>query len=1026
MKTSLSHLRLIILALVLAVALRAGTPENIPIWAAARGGLVVQVGMEGPFTAERIAATMKKRAMLIQVLDTDAANVHALRAELVVLGIHGAATVRAFDAKTLPYIDNTVNMLVLADAAGLADQEILRVLAPRGEAIFVRDSRRLAKPVPASSDEWTHFLRAPDNNAVSHDRAVGFPRRIQWIAGPTYSRHHDKMASLSAMVTANGRLFSIEDLGPPLSIRLPPDWHLIARDACNGVQLWEIPMKRWPRPDKIGFRSGPIQLPRRLVAAGDRVYAATELGGPLRCLNAADGQVVMTYADTEGVEEILLSDDTLYLVKATDGKQVMALDARSGALHWRAQQDAIQPASLTVGHERLFLHNGKSVVALNRADGAQVWQRPLPSVEQRPVWMSPTVVYHQGVVLCADRATELPEYWKKNAKLAQGLRKHGGPSRLTALAADSGAELWHAEASECFHGAPDVFVINGLVWAAQGPARYFYEPLRPFLEKEVGSDFYIETLTGRDPRTGKIIKTVEAPEAFTLAHHHRCYRNKATERFLILGRTGIDMIDLEGELSMRHNWTRGICQYGVMPANGLLYVPPHACACYNASKLNGFFTYSSSRTTGWETDAANRQRLVKGPAFEQRGRAIGADDWPTYRGDNARSGQGVAAVADDPQPVWSRALGSRLSAPISADGKVFVCAVDRHQVMALDLSSGATCWTFTTGGRVDSPPTYWQGRVIFGSADGTVQCLSAADGKLVWRYDAAPSQRMLVVREQLESPWPVPGSVLVRDNVVYTLAGRSSMIDGGVVFLALDARTGEQRIRRLIYDRDPETGRQKVDDQDSLHLSGLLYDIPASVGDALFWRRTCLTPDGEYAASIPPHLFSPGGLLDDAWWHRYSMTYGNTFRDGPGGGVFTRTGLAPFGRLMVHAKDRVYSYGEVTYGRFRLACSSKNPKDKKDTIWDQARCPVLVSAMALVRAKVDGQRLLLAGPPSSAIGKLDVLQGKEGGLLVVVDAESGAFLSKKTTKVIPVFDGMCAAHGRIVLSTTSGAVMAFE
>ena len=65
------------------------------------------------------------------------------------------------------------------------------------------------------------------------------------------------------------------------------------------------------------------------------------------------------------------------------------------------------------------------------------------------------------------------------------------------------------------------------------------------------------------------------------------------EAFQPLIKLGVAAILFEGGLSLRHNWTRGMCQYGVMPANGLLYTPPHPCACYNASKLNGFFAYSS-------------------------------------------------------------------------------------------------------------------------------------------------------------------------------------------------------------------------------------------------------------------------------------------------------------------------------------------------------------------------------------------------------------------------------------------------
>ena len=41
------------------------------------------------------------------------------------------------------------------------------------------------------------------------------------------------------MVTAKGRLFYVIDDGVRASMIMPPDWKLVARDAFNGVLLWE-------------------------------------------------------------------------------------------------------------------------------------------------------------------------------------------------------------------------------------------------------------------------------------------------------------------------------------------------------------------------------------------------------------------------------------------------------------------------------------------------------------------------------------------------------------------------------------------------------------------------------------------------------------------------------------------------------------------------------------------------------------------------------------------------------------------
>ena len=75
-------------------------------------------------------------------------------------------------------------------------------------------------------------------------------------------------------------------------------------------------------------------------------------------------------------------------------------------------------------------------------------------------------------------------------------------------------------------------------------------------------------------------------------------------------------------------------------------------------------------------------------------------------------------------------MGGKLTSPVIAEGKVFVAAVDSIRFMRWTQQTGRRQWQFTAGRRVDSPPTIWQGRVLFGSRDGFVYCLRASDGVL--------------------------------------------------------------------------------------------------------------------------------------------------------------------------------------------------------------------------------------------------------------------------------------------------------
>ena len=80
---------------------------------------------------------------------------------------------------------------------------------------------------------------------------------------------------------------------------------------------------------------------------------------------------------------------------------------------------------------------------------------------------------------------------------------------------------------------------------------------------------------------------------------------------------------------------------------------------------------------------------------------------------------------------------------------------------------------------------------IFGCADGWVHAVRLSDGALVWKFFAAPADVKTVALNQVESLWPVHGSVLILDGVAYCSAGRSTWLDGGIWLWGLDPATGK-------------------------------------------------------------------------------------------------------------------------------------------------------------------------------------------------------------------------------------------
>ena len=85
------------------------------------------------------------------------------------------------------------------------------------------------------------------------------------------------------------------------------------------------------------------------------------------------------------------------------------------------------------------------------------------------------------------------------------------------------------------------------------------------------------------------------------------------------------------------------------------------------------------------------------------------------------------------------------------------------------------------------PPTIHRGLCLFGTQE-RLGLLPAGRRRprCVWRLRAAPVDERIVAYGQLESPWPVPGSVLVVDDVAYFAAGRQSLADGGILVFAVE------------------------------------------------------------------------------------------------------------------------------------------------------------------------------------------------------------------------------------------------
>ena len=1042
------------------------------------GGVVVHIGAEdGRFTA---ALRQNDSIVVNGLVDSSDALTNA-REYVSGEGLSGPVSFTELTGKSLPYVDNSVNLLVATSPVAVDSREVMRVLCPSGTAVVLESANldwlstvdcpklpgangyvMFRKPIPPELDSWTHFLHGPDGHVMSKDQTVGPPYHIQWIGDPMHARSHSHLTTMNVMVTNGKQLFFIIDESPnKLPDLLPGRWTLVARDAFNGVVLWRKPLPVWQPYFVKDRNSYPADLHRRLVAVGETVFVTLSIHGPVSALDAATGKLLRTYADTEKTEDIIFSDGILYLsinmgdVEDIDRlkmayrhaeprkKRLVAIEAVTGERLWENagnDTDELMPMTLAVKGDRLYFQNSQNIVCSDRSTGDVRWRAARPSEYFRPGWSSPTLVVLDDIVISADRQSGPGQKVGKDKYAAGGF----STGNLIAFDAKTGERLWDNKCAEGCRAPTDVFNVGDRLWVGES------------LERRVDYNNVF------DLRTGKIIHANSQPKAWATWHHHRCYRDKATPKYILAGRTGVEFISLQtGELQA-HNWIRGGCKYGVMPANGMLYMPPEQCGCYIESKLTGFHALAPKRPK--HLARPDEHPIVRGKNADVEAAKPAVGDWPTYRADNVRSGKSKTIVDANLKADWKANVGGRLTQAVVADGRLFVSSIDTNTLHVLDSRTGKTLWRYVAGSRIDSPPTIAHGLAVFGCRDGWIYALRSTDGELVWRYRAAPDAAMHVVSDRLESVWPVHGSVLVRDSNVYYAAGRSSYVDGGVRMGKLDVSTGRPLAVTTFYSRDPETGEtrnlyQPFSASSRLQwaeMPGVLPDVMSSSGDTIWMRGVNFDEGLRILDTFAPHLFCSAGFLDDTWWELTYWIFGKHMFGGRAG-VTQAAKTYPTARIMVCDEDQVYGYQDgyesirepllMAWNKDAKVITKKNAK-KKTTVrqvtsnW-KAAVPLCVEGIVL-----SGDTLFMAGSPTidrSRVLELlakqnldrhdadsifknaeDTITGKKGGVLYAADQKDGSRRLQIELPSVPVFDGMIAADERLYISLKNGDVMCFR
>jgi outer membrane protein assembly factor BamB len=689
--------------------------------------------------------------------------------------------------------DNLADVVVVRNAASGSDSapraEVLRVLRPGGKALL--GAEELVKPFPEGTDDWSHPYHGPDNNPQSKDQVARAPYLTHFLAEPWYS----PMPLVT--VASGGRLFKAFGHVAIKEREWPLLNTLVAQNAFNGTLLWQRKLS----PNFMIHRSTLIATPQTLYLADDV---------SCKLLDAATGEVrgeLVSAAEDGAVWKWLaLADGVLYaLVGAAEtpdptvrgnrqargwpwgpplgqgynskeypwgfGHTLLALDPVSQKVLWRHREaEPLDTRAMCLAAGRIFCYSpGKFLAALGAKSGDMLWRSSdaelLKAIGEQRFAQNPNEGFSTSSYV---KGSDLALYF-------------AGPVRtdLVAVSAVDGKLLWRKA-----QGGNSQLVLreDGLYAMSPGhSARYDY-------------------------LTGEVLES--------LGPRVNCTRatGSVDSIFVRGGRDGTMRYDLTNHRQQHLCAMRPSCQDGVLIADGHLFWGPWMCDC-NLT-LVGVVSLAPAGAFDFTGEVQGTDRLETTPSLPPvapaqdsprpgtPGRGAGVRglsaldiapaDWPTLRANNARTAMSQANLPDQVQQRWTYQPRASFpaTAPTAAGGMVFAGGHD-GAVRALAADTGEVRWTAYTGGPVTYPPTLWQDRALVGSGDGWIYCFEAATGRRLWRFRAAPAERVIPVYGALRSTWPVASGVLVEDGVAYAAAGIANH-DGTHVF-ALDAETGKLR-----------------------------------------------------------------------------------------------------------------------------------------------------------------------------------------------------------------------------------------
>ncbi|MFC1735136.1 PQQ-binding-like beta-propeller repeat protein [Candidatus Hydrogenedentota bacterium] len=766
---------------------------------------------------------------LVHALSNEETMVSSARALAEANGVDGSRLIiEKYSAGELPYVDNLVDLVVIiADNTNSipSRDEILRVLRPGGVAVLDNNEILMKKPVPEGADEWTHWFHRPDNNPVSTDTLAKPPYRLRWIRTPRYT------AMPTNTTIAGGRVFHAMGHIAHHKREEPNLYTLTARNGYNGTELWRRKLPEGYAVHRSAF-----------VATTDDFYMID--GSGCLVLDPETGKEKKRISITEIGDFwkwIAIQNDVLYILAGPreDDIETTIVGKQTGGWGWKALDKGYY-------EERLPYGFGRTVAAYDLKTERLLWSvtEGDSDIDSRGMALSDNKLLYYAPdarVVCLEVATGKP-LWKNEDSEVRELIEENTAITASRMGFRTAAYALFTEEAILFAPDPRVNVValsskdGSFLWSKQrkgGPMNALYAD--DVFYMEIGKKPSTRAL---DPLTGEILEDLGFGKM-------NCTRFTGSPYSFFSRGEGFLQYDRAKKKAFTNVAFRPGCNDGVIAANGLLYVTPWLCDC-NLQMMGMVAMGPGGKLVSKRSDAS-RLELGEDDVRQVSSMPKTGEDWTTYRGDNRRSGSTCVAVPKKAAKLWDRKAGA--STPTVCAGVMTFFGTGNGKIRALDSATGNEEWSFSTGGAIKAPPSFWNDRLYVGSGDGYVYALEAATGRMLWRFLAAPEARRFMLYGALSSLWPVNTGVLIDKGVAYFAAG---ILDTeGTYVYALDALSGEKVWANSDSGHlNKETGKG-VSAQGCLTIAGDMLLLAG--GNALSVGRYDIKT-GECLNEAPPHV----------------------------------------------------------------------------------------------------------------------------------------------------------------------------